>query len=148
MTVMSQGQRGVRQVGPDASHLRGHRLPRLLAVLALASLIAVHVPVAVGHISEVPYLGVAFYVFILASAALLGSLVERSRTRAWVSALVGASLALVTYVVSRAIGLPGATDDVGDWSNILGLISVVSELLLIAVAAYVLMSIRRPHQTH
>jgi hypothetical protein len=148
MTVMSQEQQGVRRVEPGASNLPGHRLPRVLAVLALASLIAVHVPVAVVHISEVPYLGVAFYLFILASAALLGSLVERSRTGAWVFALVGAALALVTYLVSRTIGLPGASDDVGDWSNTLGLISVASELLLIVVAAYVLISIRRHHQTH
>jgi hypothetical protein len=126
------------------AHSTSHyQVSRVVAVTALAALIVVHVPVAVQHIREVPYLGVAFYAFVLGAAALLGSLVERSRTTTWCCVLVGAGLALVTYVISRSVGLPGASDDVGDWGNTLGLISVGSELVLLITAGHVLLRMHR-----
>ncbi len=38
------------------------------------------------------------------------------------------------YVVSRTTGLPGATDDIGDWANALGLATLAVEAALVALA--------------
>jgi hypothetical protein len=138
VTVSLETRQGIGSSESSKTSVSPFRVPRLVAVIALASLIAVHVPVAVQHLVEVPYLGVAFYAFILASAALLGSLIEDNHTGVWVCVLLGSALAIVTYVISRAVGLPGASDDIGDWSNTFGLISVASELVLLLTSGYVL----------
>jgi hypothetical protein len=143
--LMATQKRAHSGPGDNVAPVSSHRLARGLAVVALLSLIAAHVPVAVEHLIEVPYLGVAFYAFVLASAALLGSLLDRSRTFVWVCTAVGSIGALGVYVLSRTLGLPGASDDIGDWSNRFGFISVVSELALIIIAVSVLIRDARHH---
>lgn len=138
MTVLHEVALSSQPRELPAQRVSHFQMARALAATALAALIVVHVPVAVQHMREVPYLGVVFYAFVLGSAALLGSLVERSRTATWCCVLLGAGLALLTYVISRTVGLPGASDDVGDWGNRLGLISVGSELVLLITSGYVL----------
>jgi hypothetical protein len=43
--------------------------------------------------------------------------------------------AIAGYLLSRTTGLPGATDDIGDWANPLGLAALAVETALIACAA-------------
>jgi hypothetical protein len=40
------------------------------------------------------------------------------------------------YVLSRTTGLPGATDDIGSWTEPLGLASLFVEGALVAVSGY------------
>jgi hypothetical protein len=44
------------------------------------------------------------------------------------------------FVVSRTIGLPGGTDDIGNWTEPLGLASLFVEGCLVALGAAVLRS--------
>jgi hypothetical protein len=55
-----------------------------------------------------------------------------------------AGLILIGYLVSRIIGLPAATDDVGEWAEPLGLALMVVEGLLSCMAAGMLATRRRP----
>jgi hypothetical protein len=49
----------------------------------------------------------------------------------WLGA-AGISLgALVGYFLSRSVGLPSLSDDIGDWGNLLGLAAVASETLVL-----------------
>jgi hypothetical protein len=118
--------------------IRRDRIARAVAVLALGAMAATHVPVAVDHIGEIPYLGYAFYALVLLCAAALGSLLVESRTAVWRGVLVLALGSFVAYVVSRTVGLPLADDDIGDWANPLGAVSVVAELVVVAVSLTVL----------
>ena len=78
-----------------------------------------------------------FWLF-MALAAACGALALRLAqgadrpTWACVSVLVAAALA--GYVLSRTTGLPGATDDVGDWGNPLGLAALALEAALLPLA--------------
>ena len=45
--------------------------------------------------------------------------------------------ALLTYVLSRTTGLPGSSDDIGNWLQTLGVLNVAFELMVIVSAAYV-----------
>lgn len=78
-----------------------------------------------------------FWMFI-ALAAVCGALAVRLLAGvdhwSWAAVLGLAVLPLAGYVVSRWTGLPGATDDVGDWANPLGIAAVVVELALVPVA--------------
>ena len=102
-------------------------------------------PVAVDHIGEIPYLGSAFYALVLLCAAALGSLVVESRTAVWRGVLVLALGSIVAYVVSRTVGLPLAEDDIGDWANPLGAVSVAAELVVVGVSLTVLHRRRHDH---
>ena len=54
--------------------------------------------------------------------------------RAWgVAVLVGLG-PILGYVLSRGPGLPGYTDDRGNWTEPLGLLSLAVEALLVVVA--------------
>ncbi len=122
-----------------------HLLARAVAITGLAVTAWVHAPVAVEHWSHVPYLGVAFAVLVVVAAAIAGSLLVDGSAQAWIAALVLTAGAVALYAVSRQIGLPGAEDDIGDWTDPAGVVAVGAELVVAVVAARVLLRRRAPH---
>jgi NADH:ubiquinone oxidoreductase subunit 4 (subunit M) len=54
-------------------------------------------------------------------------------------------LALVVYIASRTVGLPGSTDDIGNWTQTLGILTVATELFVLAVVAAVAVGVRYRH---
>ncbi|MFF8944681.1 hypothetical protein ACF1A5_20880 [Streptomyces sp. NPDC014864] len=81
------------------------------------------------------YIGVAYHVLevaaVVAAALLLVGLVRLG----WLLAIGVAAGPLLGYVLSRGPGLPGYTEDVGNWTEPLGLVSLALEgaLLLLSV---------------
>ena len=65
-------------------------------------------------------------------------LLIRDRTAGWVLALGVAAGPLIGIIVSRSVGLPDATDDIGNWGEPLGVASMVVEVALIGLAVFVL----------
>jgi hypothetical protein len=62
----------------------------------------------------------------------------------WLAAGVLNAVALGLYVVSRTVGLGGMSDDIGDWFSLLGVLNVLSEGAVIALAvAAMLQSFRQ-----
>jgi hypothetical protein len=116
-----------------------HRAARAVAVVGLGVTAWVHVPLVPEHWAEVPYLGVSFAVLVVASAALVGSLLVESSRVAWSFALALTSGAVVLYAASRSVGLPGAADDVGSWGDPAGVVAVAAELVVATTAVLVLM---------
>lgn len=70
-------------------------------------------------------------------------LVHRSGTLVWLFAGLCGLAPLAGYIVSRSVGLTGAADDIGNWSEALGLASISTEVSLILISAYALMFLRR-----
>lgn len=120
---------------------------RRTAPLALSASAAVlSVGVAVIHVidqggfpgsKDPSYLGLGYYLLEV-SAVIVAALLLLPRTRAsiatWTLA-VGVGLGPVAgYCLSRGPGLPNYTDDIGNWTETLGVISLVIEVLLIVVA--------------
>ena len=114
------------------------RPERLLVAGGLVAAAAVHVPVAVAHLVEVPYLGYAFYLLVVLDAAAAGSVLVEDRLPVWAALAALNLVAVLAFVTSRTVGLPGAADDKGDWRNSAGLASLAAELLVVTVAALVL----------
>lgn len=46
-----------------------------------------------------------------------------------------ASAALIAYIASRTVGLPGSVDDIGNWGQTLGIISMAAEGAVVLLAA-------------
>lgn len=83
------------------------------------------------------YVGIGYWVLEVVAVVLAVALLAR-RARAsvltWVVA-AGVGLGpLIGYCLSRGPGLPGYTDDMGNWTEPLGIISLVVEALLVLVA--------------
>lgn len=85
------------------------------------------------------YIGVAYHVLeiaaVVAAVLLLIGLVRLG----WLLAVGVAVGPLLGYVLSRGPGLPDYIDDVGNWTETLGLVSLAVEgaLLLLSVPLYV-----------
>jgi hypothetical protein len=105
---------------------------RATVAVGLAGIALIHLLDAIGKWSETRYLFWMYVGLMIASLATAGwVLFTRSRTALLAAAAVAAS-ALVGYVVSRTVGLPGATDDIGNWTEPLGLASLFVEGAVVA----------------
>jgi hypothetical protein len=100
------------------------------------------------------YVGVGYYllegVSALIAAALLLPLWSRLRAAAWTIAATFVSAGpLLGYALSRGPGLPDYDDDIGNWAEPLGVLSLVVESALLVLALTVLIATRhaRPRST-
>lgn len=126
-----------------------HRLiARAAAVIGLLGIALVHLLDLQSKLDETPYLGVAYLFLIAACAATAAALVHADDRRAWIAAAALALLTIAGYVVNRTVGMPSATDDIGNWLEPLGLAALFVETVTVAVAAYALLEgDRRPAGT-
>ena len=111
---------------------------RAAIVAGLGGIAAVHAVDAVGKWSETRYVFWMYIAVILGTIAVgAWTLFTRSRTALLAAAGLAASV-LLGYVVNRTVGLPNATDDIGNWTEPLGLASMVIEAatVLVSVAAF------------
>ena len=81
-----------------------------------------------------------YVALMLPSVALAAAVIWRSDTRAWAMAAVLSALVIVAYVLSRTSGLRGSTDDIGNWSEPLGMASLFVEGALVVLSSAVLIS--------
>lgn len=114
----------------------------MVAIGGLGGVALVHVLQLPDAFRAVDYLGVLFIIAIVLALGLAALLTRMSNEPIWLATGALAVLLLVGYVLSRTSGLPGFTDDVGEWSEPLGLVSLVFEGLLVLLSAAVLAS---PH---
>jgi hypothetical protein len=101
--------------------------------IGLAGIAVIHAVDSVGKWTEVRYM-FWLYMALIAASVGVGGAVLFSRSRAAVAAAAGlAAAVLAAYVVDRTVGMPNATGDIGNWTEPLGLASMVVEGLVVAV---------------
>jgi hypothetical protein len=116
-----------------------HRLVHEIAARAtiavgLAAIGVIHLLDSIGKYSETRYL-FWMYVGLMAGSVLTAGAVLFSRARLPLLVAAGlAASALIGYVLSRTTGLPHASDDVGNWTEPLGLASLFVEATVVAAA--------------
>ena len=106
------------------------RGPVIAAALVTA---ATHIPITEDHFHEAAYLGVLFVVLEVAAVALALLVLRRDDRRLAAAGAVIGALAIAAYVVSRAVGLPQVTDDVGEWTDPLAIVAIVAESVLVVI---------------
>jgi hypothetical protein len=84
------------------------------------------------------WLKFGYYLIEIFSLIAAGWLV-RGKTIGWVVGLGCAALPFIGYVLSRSVGLPGDSGDIGNWGYMLGTVSLLVEgtFALVAVACLV-----------
>ncbi len=93
-----------------------------------------HLPVIGPHLNEAPYMGEEFVV--LTAACLLLGLAAVVCDSAAVYGLTAMTcgLAIVGYIATRVVAFPLLADDVGNWLEPLGVVSVLAEAVAFTVA--------------
>jgi hypothetical protein len=87
---------------------------------------------------EPTYVGIGYYLLELGGLIAAGMLLSRLADRAWPLAFAVGAGPFLGFIWSRGPGMPSYTDDKGNWTEPIGMISLVVEGLLVVVSAYML----------
>lgn len=115
-------------------------LARPLAVPAAAGLLAVavvHLLDGPGSLTDQFYVGALELALAATCVPLALLLLTRPVRVLWHASGALCTAALLVYVASRTTGLPGSTDDIGNWWQTLGILTVAFEVAVVALAAVV-----------
>jgi hypothetical protein len=112
------------------------------AAACLAATAAIHAAIAPDHLREAPYAVALFLALSTAALACAVLLAGTNRPVLWRSSAALSLGALVAYGLSRSVGLPMLSDDVGDWLNPLGVVAVLSEAAVLLISGHVLRGAR------
>jgi hypothetical protein len=121
------------QTSVDPVHLVRDVATRAVLAVGLAGIALIHLLDSIGKYGETRYLFWMYVGLMIASLATAAAvLFTRSRAAFLAAALLAAS-AIVGFVLSRTTGLPNATDDIGNWTEPLGLASLFVEGAVVTV---------------
>lgn len=117
------------------------------AVLAVAVAV-IHVldQGGVTAMKDPAYLGYGYWVLELAGLLCAVLPLTSARRAGWVLAIGVAAGPLLGIILSRSVGLPDATDDIGNWAEPLGVLAMIVEAVLFVLAVTELTR-RRPVTT-
>lgn len=107
---------------------------RAVVVGALLTAAAAHIPVIPEHLHEAPYMGVAFIAFTAAATALAGVIACGGGRRADLMATALCVAAITAYALTRLVAFPELGDDVGNWTETLGLVSIAAEAVVVVAS--------------
>lgn len=124
-------------------------LPRLTAAALCLAVAAIHVTDQGGIPgSKTPaYVGDGYYLLEVVAIVTAVLLVAGAVRTGWFLSIGVAAGPFIGYILSRGPGLPGYTDDVGNWTELLGVVSLAVEAALgvLAVTLF-LRSVTLPRQ--
>lgn len=115
-------------------------LSRRIAVPAALGLLAVgvvHLIDGPGSLNDHFYVGALELALAAACVPLAVLLLTRPVRLFWHAAGALCTAALLGYIASRTTGLPGSTDDIGNWGQTLGVLNIIVEAAVITLAAFV-----------
>ncbi len=111
-------------------------VPSLLTGIAIALIVVtglIHLIEAPDNMQEAAYKGIMFFLNGGAAFVAAVGIYRGSKSWGWGLGAVVAGGALVMYVISRTIGLPGLGVDT-EWLEPIGVLSLIVEGLFVAIA--------------
>jgi hypothetical protein len=108
------------------------RITRLAGILLILAVGLIHLVEAPEHFEAAAYLGVAFVVNFAGSLVAAAGIYRGAPNWGWLLGAWIAGGAFAAYLVSRAIGLAGFEEAVGDWADPVGSFSLIIEGLYLA----------------
>lgn len=107
---------------------------RWVVTASIAVAAAAHIPVIGPHLDEAPYMGALFILLTAACTLLAAAVLTRDSRGVYALVALTCGLAVVGYVATRVVAFPMLADDVGNWLEPLGVVSIVSESIAVAAA--------------
>jgi hypothetical protein len=129
---------------PTSAMNHSRIVARGTAVMGLFGVALIHLLDAGSKYSETPYLFWGYLALIATSLTLAVAHIHRDLRLAWLATALLPALTMIGYGLSRTTGLPGAMGDIGNWSEPLGLASLLVEGFLVALSVYRLTVLARP----
>ncbi|MEY4322828.1 MAG: hypothetical protein RL410_609 [Actinomycetota bacterium] len=108
-----------------------HLIRRAIVALGLLSIAAVHVLDLPSKWAETRYLGIGYVGVIVISLFLAERVIAKPNRLDYLATAALAASVFVGFVINRTIGMPGAMDDIGNWTEHLGLLSLLVEALVV-----------------
>ena len=120
-----------------------HALRRSATIVGLLAIALIHVIDLPGKWSETPYLAYGYIAVIVVSLVLAELIsIRRDSKTMYVAALL--SIAVVAgFIINRTVGMPGATEDIGNWGEPLGVASLFAEVITVWVTVRGAMEIHK-----
>lgn len=109
---------------------------RATAIFSLLAIGAIHFLQVVATFEATPLLGVAFLALVAATVFVAAGFLTTPDRRAWLRAGLLGLAAIVGYVFTRTVTSPLDTQDVGNWSEMLGLAALFVEAGVLALSLY------------
>lgn len=116
---------------------------RAVGAVGLTGIALIHLIDGIGKYSETRYLFWLYVALMVGSLVLAGALLHRGGRLVWAATGGLAASAILGYVINRTVGLPSATDDIGNWTEPLGLAALFVEGAVVALSGYALATTRR-----
>jgi hypothetical protein len=114
---------------------------RAVGIVGLAGIALIHLLDAVSKYGETRYVFFLYMVLMASTLTAAAVLLRVDSRSAWSMAVVATAATLIAYVLSRTTGLPQASQDIGNWSDSLGLASVFVESCTLLLGVYKLLTI-------
>jgi hypothetical protein len=127
----------MNQTSPPTAVVRD-AIARGVGAVGLAGIGLIHLLDAPGKYAETPYMFWMYIGLMLGSLAVAAEIVRTGSRLAWTAAGALALSAAVGFILTRTVGLPQAHEDIGNWTEPLGMASLWVEGCLAVLSAAVL----------
>lgn len=117
---------------------------RATAIFSLLAIGAIHSLQIVATFDAAPLLGVAFVALVAATVFVAAGFLTPPDSRMWVRAALLGLGAILGYVFTRTVSSPLDNQDVGNWSEMLGLAALFIEGAVVALGVYGLVRAAEP----
>ena len=117
------------------------RWPFIIAAVVAA---VAHIPVIAPHLNEAPYMGGLFIALTVGCLTLAAGATVWDSPAVYGAAVVTCGLAVLGYVATRVVAFPMLADDVGNWFEPLGVVSIVTETAVVVLSLLALSGAQRP----
>lgn len=121
---------------------------RAVGALGCLAIAAIHIidQGGVPGAKDPEYVQILYYLLEVAGVLAAGLLLTNFAKRGWILSLGVAAGPILGYVLSRGPGLPDYRDDIGNWAEPLGVLSLVVEGILLAITAATILGTSRQAQ--
>ena len=143
---LANHHRGVKRPAappaPDRPATDGEKVARGVGAAAVLGVGLIHFLDVVDKFHETAYIGVLYVALIAGCLVAARHLILVGDRRSWLLAGTLAAATFAAYAVSRTVGLPGSSDDIGNWAEPLGLASLFVEGAVVLLSAEMLYRFR------
>jgi hypothetical protein len=123
-------------------------ITRAGAALGCLAIAAIHIidQGGVPGTKDPEYVQILYYLLEAAGVLAAGLLLTNYAKTGWILSLGVAAGPILGYVLSRGPGLPDYRDDIGNWAEPLGVVSLVVEGILLVITAATILGTSREAQ--